>query len=109
VKTTKRVREDKVIELSTRSAEAAEAEIGRFIVRMDTKRRDTEGERLEEELWRESVRRVRARSEAEMRSRWIAYHRHLQVLHQSLADEHEAEAAKLLEDEPSEPTKGEAA
>jgi hypothetical protein len=46
-------------------------------------------------MWRESVRRFQERSEAEMRSRWIDYHRHLQVLHQSLADEHEAEAEKL--------------
>jgi hypothetical protein len=46
-------------------------------------------------MWRESVRRFQERSEAEMRSRWIDYHHHLQVLHQSLADEHEAEAEKL--------------
>jgi hypothetical protein len=67
----------------------------RFIERRDEKRRQSEGERLEQEMWRESVRRFQERSEAEMRSRWIDYHRHLQVLHQSLADEHEAEAEKL--------------
>jgi hypothetical protein len=67
----------------------------RFIERRDEKRRQSEGERLEEEMWRESVRRFHKRSEAEMRDRWVEYHRHLQILHQSLADEHEAEAEKL--------------
>jgi hypothetical protein len=46
-------------------------------------------------MWMESVRRFHERSEAEMRDRWVEYHRHLQILHQSLADEHEAEAEKL--------------
>jgi hypothetical protein len=69
----------------------------RFIERRDEKRRQMEGERLEEEMWRESVRRFHERSEAEMRDRWVEYHRHLQVLHQNLADEHEAEAQKLEE------------
>jgi hypothetical protein len=67
----------------------------RFIERRDEKRRQMEGERLEEEMWRESVRRFHERSEAEMRDRWVEYHRHLQLLHQNLADEHEAEAEKL--------------
>jgi hypothetical protein len=49
----------------------------------------------------ESVRRFHERSEAEMRDRWVEYHRHLQILHQSLADEHEAEAQKL-EEQPTE-------
>jgi hypothetical protein len=39
-------------------------------------------------MWAESVRRFHERSEAEMRSRWVEYHRHLQILHQGLADEH---------------------
>ena len=51
----------------------------------------------------ESVRRFNERAREEIRTRWIDYHRHLQVLHQNLADEHEAEAQKLLE---SEHTKG---
>jgi hypothetical protein len=90
-----RVKEDKAIEVSTRSAEAAEAQINAFIERRDGKRRQSEGERLEAELYAESVRRFQERAQAEMRSRWIDYHRHLQILHQNLADEHEAEAEKL--------------
>jgi hypothetical protein len=53
-----------VIEITTRSAEAAEAQIATFIERMDTKRRDTEGERLEEELYVQSVRRFNERARA---------------------------------------------
>jgi hypothetical protein len=78
-----------------RSADAAEAQLERFITQRHEKRVADEGERQAEEMWRESVRRFHARSEAEMRNRWVEYHRHLQVLHQNLADEHEAEVAKL--------------
>jgi hypothetical protein len=49
-------------------------------------------------MWRESVRRFHERSEAEMRERWVEYHRHLQVLHQNLADEHQDKAQKLSEE-----------
>jgi hypothetical protein len=86
-----------IIELTTRSAEAAEAQIERSISGRHDKRVASEGERQAEEMWMESVARFRERSDAEMRSRWIDYHRHLQVLHQNLADEHEAEAEKLTE------------
>jgi hypothetical protein len=46
----------------------------------------------------ESVRRFNERARGEMRLRWLDYHRHLAALHQSLADEHEAEAEKLCEE-----------
>jgi hypothetical protein len=82
---------------NARSPEAAEAQLERFITQRHEKRVASEGERLEDEMWMESVARFHERSEAEMRSRWVEYHRHLQVLHQNLADEHEAEAQKLLE------------
>ena len=91
------------LDVSTRSDEAAAAQLERFITQRHEKRKQTEGERLEEELYAESVRRFQERARAERRTRWIDYHRHLQVLHQNLADEHEAERQKLLE---SEHTKG---
>ena len=84
-----------------RSAQAAEAEIERFIQRRAAKA-ETDPDELDSG-YIESVRRFQARAAAEMRTRWIDYHRHLQVLHQNLADEHEAERQKLLE---SEATKG---
>jgi hypothetical protein len=72
-----------------------EAELDRMIERRARNGEQDPDER--EDLWVDSVRRFHASSEAEMRHRWIEYHRHLQVLHQSLADEHEAEAEKLEE------------
>jgi hypothetical protein len=76
-----------------------EAELDAFIERRSRRRSQETDPDEQEELWRESVRRFHERSEAEMRHRWVEYHRHLQVLHQNLADEHEAEAEKLLDSE----------
>lgn len=86
----------------TRGPEAAEAEIDRFI-----ERRSRNGEADPDEAdpgYIESVRLYRERSEAEMRRRWIDFHRHLHQLHSTLADEHARKAKALCEDEP----KGEA-
>jgi hypothetical protein len=90
---------DTIASARTRSEEAAEREIERFI-----ERRSRNGETTEDDVdvgYLESCRRFHERSEAAMRERWVEYHRHLQVLHQNLADEHEAEAEKL--EGPSEP------
>jgi hypothetical protein len=75
--------------------EKVEGELNILIERRHERRRTEEGDRRAEEMWAESVARFHERSEAEMRERWVEYHRHLQVLHQGLADEHEAEAEKL--------------
>jgi hypothetical protein len=86
---------------ATRSAEAAEAQLERFITQRHERRVQAEGEREAEEMWRESVARFHERSEAEMRSRWIDFHQNMHRLHSTLAAEHEAKAGKLLmEDEP---------
>jgi hypothetical protein len=68
------------------------------VERRDDRRRQTEGERQAEELWRESVARFHERSEAEMRSRWIEYEQHMSELHTRLAEEHREKAQKLLEE-----------
>jgi hypothetical protein len=70
----------------------------RVIERRDDKRRQTEGERREQEMWMESVARFHERSEAEMRSRWIEYEQHMSQLHTRLAEEHQEKAQKLLEE-----------
>jgi phosphoenolpyruvate-protein kinase (PTS system EI component) len=80
----------------TRSPEAAEAQLERFITQRHERRVQTEGERAAEEIWRESVARFHERSEAEMRSRWIDFHQNMRRLHSNLAAEHEAKAEKLL-------------
>ncbi len=77
--------------------EVVEAELTRMIEKRARKEQEPD-ER--EDIWVESVRRFHERSEAEMRSRWIEYHRHLQSLHEGLADEHEEKAQRLLEGAP---------
>jgi hypothetical protein len=88
--------------VSTRSAEAGEAQIDAFISRMDTKRRDTEGERAEEELYAESVRRYNEQRHHMARLEWHAYHtgqaeRHRRTLEELIA-RHEAAAERLLDE-----------
>ncbi len=81
---------------SIRSAEAAEAEINRFI-----ERRAANGEVDPDERdpgYIESVRLYHERSEAEMRERWIVFHRNMHRLHSTLADEHAHKAEKLCEE-----------
>jgi hypothetical protein len=72
----------------------------------------SEGERQEEEMWRESVARYNSRERRQNQAAWYSWHcqqaeRHKRTL-ATLIARHEAEAAKLLEDEPSEATEGEA-
>jgi hypothetical protein len=83
------------LDTRTRSEEAAEAQLERFITQRHEKRVADEGERQAEEMWRESVRRFHERSEAEMRERWVEYHTHMATLHGRLAEEHEAKALEL--------------
>ena len=82
---------------SERSLEAAEAQLERFITQRHEKRKQTEGERLEEELYAESVRRFQERARAERRQEWTEFHRSMAVLHGRLAEEHREKAEKLLE------------
>jgi len=75
--------------------EAVEAELTRLI-----EKRSRNGEVDPDELepgYQESVRIFRERSEAEMRSRWIAFHRNMHRLHTNLADEHAHKAEQLCE------------
>jgi flagellar biosynthesis/type III secretory pathway protein FliH len=85
------------VDVSTRNAEAAEAQIDAFIRRMDTKRKDNEGERLERELWQESVERFHQQARQENREKWRRFHEGMCVLHSQLAAEHQ-EKAKLLDE-----------
>ena len=83
--------------------EAVEHELDAMIRRRDVHRRQTEGERLEEELFEPSARAWRERREAENREAWREYH-HDQAAHhratlEALASYHENEAAKLHRDE----------
>ena len=84
--------------------EMVEAEIDAMIRRRDTHRRQTEGERLEEELYEPSVRAWRERQEAEKRADRFEYHRgqadRLRRTMGELIARHEAAAERYLQDEP---------
>ena len=84
-------------------SEQVESELDAMIRRRDTHRRQTEGERLIEELYEPSVRAWRERQEAENRAAWRVFHegqaaRHRATL-ETLATYHEREAAKLRRDD----------
>jgi hypothetical protein len=74
----------------------------RFIERRDDKRRQTEGERLEDDLWMETVKAYNERERRQIRAEWRNYHesqaeRHRRTL-AALIAHHEGEAQKLIED-----------
>jgi hypothetical protein len=75
--------------------EQVEAEHNGYIARADKRRRETEGERAREELWRESVRRFNARQQQELAWEWLRYHVARQRAHRKtfalLDAHHEAE------------------
>jgi hypothetical protein len=74
----------------------------RFIERRDDKRRQTEGERLEDDLWMETVKAYNERERRQIRAQWYGWHcdqakRHRRTL-AALIAHHEGKAKKLLED-----------
>jgi hypothetical protein len=88
--------------------EAAEVQIERFITQRHEKRRQTEGERLEEQMWRESVARYNERERRQIRAEWYGWNcdqaeRHSRTL-EALVAHHEGETQKLLEDSEQEGT-----
>jgi hypothetical protein len=79
--------------------EVVDADLDLLIQRRHEKRVLDEGERAEEEAWRESTRRANAAREAELREQWSSYHldqaeRHKAVL-EDLVAHHEQQAQKL--------------
>lgn len=87
------------VAMSAWSAQAAEAELDRFI---DCRSREKDRERDEEEGWKESTRRYNAAREAERRSEWCEYHRsqaeRLRRMMEPLIAFHKARAQQLLEE-----------
>ena len=84
--------------------EMLERELDSLIRRRDTHRRQTEGERLEEELYEPSVRAWRERQEVEKRVARFEYHRgqadRLRRTMGELVAFHESEAERYLQAEP---------
>jgi hypothetical protein len=70
-------------DLSSRSPDAAEREIDRFIEHRSMKLKLEERDRAEEAAWAESKRKANAAREAELKAAWCEYH-------QSQAERHRA-------------------
>ena len=91
-------------DIASRSDEAAEAEIQRFISKR-SKLLETENQEYREEAaWVESTRRQEACRREQMRSAWSSYHldqaaRHRTTL-EALAAHHEGRARELMDREP---------
>ena len=62
-------------EVDISRGEHVEKELDLLITRRDAQRRQTEGERRDEELWRESESRYEVKRREEMRLLWLDYHR----------------------------------
>jgi hypothetical protein len=59
-------------DLTTTPGRRADKEIENFISKRDQQRRNEEGERPEEEAWKESVRRYEAARVAHLRQEWAS-------------------------------------
>jgi hypothetical protein len=83
--------------------EMAEAQLDHLIRRRDDKRRLSEGERLEEELYAPSVRAYNEQRRLQSRYEWHLHHvgqaARLRHTLENLIAYHEEQAAKLLEGE----------
>ena len=75
-------------------------ELDAFVRKRDKEGRRTEGERPEEEAWKESVRRHEAARDAHLRQEWCEYHTAQAVRYratlEALVAHHEAETEKYL-------------
>jgi hypothetical protein len=75
--------------------ELVDADLDRLIERRHEKRVLDEGERAEEEVWREAERREEAKRQQEWQQGRLAFCEHLTDVYTRLADEHAVEAEKL--------------
>jgi len=77
--------------------EHVEKELALLITRRDAQRRQTEGERLEEELWRESERRHAEHRREANRVVWCEHYRHMRAIHWGLGAEYDRKLKGLEE------------
>lgn len=81
--------------MDVEAGERVEKDLDAMIRRADERRRLTEGERLEEDLWAESVRRYNAKRERDLKEEWCEHYRRMRGVHWSLGDEYDAKLKKL--------------
>jgi hypothetical protein len=81
----------------TRGAQV-DGELDAFIERRHKERVKAEGERAQEEAWRESERKHNAARDAELRDAWCSYHQEQAARHRailvSLIEHHEEQAER---------------
>ena len=82
-------------EVDVSRAESVERELDRLIEKRHDQRVQSEGERLEEELWQESVDRYNARRREENRIAWCAYYRRIAGVLYARAEEYIVRAEEL--------------
>jgi hypothetical protein len=82
-------------EVDVSHAESVERELDRLIEKRHDQRVQSEGERLEEELWRESERKHQAKRREENRIAWCAYYRGIAGALYARAEEYIVRAEKL--------------
>ena len=75
--------------------EMVEKELDAMIRRGDDKRRETEGERMERELWAESVERYNAEQRERHRAEWCEHYARMRSVHRGLADEYDTKLKRL--------------
>ena len=79
-------------------SEQVETDLDRLIARRHDQRVQSEAERLEEELWQESVDRYNARRREENRSAWCRYYRNIAGALYARAEEYIVRAEKLSQE-----------
>ncbi len=76
--------------------EMVESELTRLMEKRPDQRVKTEGERLEEELWSESVRRYHKRQREHNRWEWVRYFDRMADSHAQLSESYRERAETLL-------------
>jgi hypothetical protein len=79
-------------------SEQVETDLDRLIARRHDHHAQTESERLEEDLWQESVDRYNARRREENRIAWCHYYRNIAGALYARAEEYIVRAQKLSEE-----------
>ena len=75
-------------------SERAEKSLDTLIERRHDQRRQTEGERAEEELWQASARIHAAKRQRELAAEWFAHEMKMCDVHAALSEEHWERAQK---------------
>jgi hypothetical protein len=94
----RRLKEGRIRTLDVAHDTAREAELDRLITKRHDQRTRSEGERAEQALWKESVKRYHEQRRRENCAAWYAHEMNLCEVHARLSEEHRIRAEELLKD-----------